>query len=49
MPVDQLMKLMNKGEKESRHCWDDAKISGCVYIDVQKHWDFVNSIMNKFV
>jgi hypothetical protein len=33
MPMDQMMKIMNKGEKDSRHCWDESKISGCVYID----------------
>jgi len=49
MPMDQMMTFMNKGEKDARHCWEDSKISGCVYTDDQKHWDFVNTIMSKFV
>lgn len=43
------MKIVTSREKEARHCWADAKISGCVYIADEKHWDFVNDVMKRYV
>lgn len=43
------MKHIEVGEKDSRVCWADKKISGAVYIDDKKHWDFLNDVMNRFV
>lgn len=43
------MKRINHGEIESKHCYVDKKMSGGVYVADQKHWTFVNEVMNKFV
>jgi len=51
MPMDKLMKMIEKGEKDSRECWADGKsrISGAVYISDDAHWNFINDVLAKFI
>ena len=48
-PLDVIMKRVLKGEKDSKHCYLESRISGAVYIGDQQHWDFVNDIMKRYV
>ena len=43
------MKRVEVGAKDSRECYAKSRISGCVYIADDKHWDFVNDVMKRFV
>ena len=43
------MKRVEVGSIESRECYAKSRISGCVYIADDKHWDFVNDVMKRFV
>jgi len=43
------MKRIIDGEKSNRHCYAESRISGCVYIADDKHWDFVNEVMKRYV
>lgn len=49
VPVAEIMKDIKKGAADARHCCYDSVISGCVYINDQKHWDFINEVMSGFV
>ena len=43
------MKRVEVGAIDSRECYAKSRISGCVYIADDKHWDFVNDVMKRFV
>ena len=47
--MDQIMERVEQGERDSKVCYDQDRISGCVYIADQGHWDFVNNVMGKYV
>lgn len=49
MPVEDIMKVIKKSGEDSRHCWKDSVISGCVYINDDDHWKFINDVMAPFV
>lgn len=49
LPQAEVTKIVAGREEEARHCWTEAKVSGCVYTDDQKHWDFVNDAMKRYV
>ena len=44
------MKRITLGEKNNRKCYTDGGLlSGGVYIEDEKHWDFVNEVMRKYI
>jgi len=49
MKVEEIMKVVQKGAVESRHCWEVEVTSGSVYTDDQNHWDFINDVMKGYV
>lgn len=49
MPLEDIMKVIKKGGVDGRHCWKTSVISGCVYIDDDAHWKFINEVMAPFI
>jgi hypothetical protein len=43
------MKRIQFGEKQARHSYIENKMSGCVYIADDEHWDFVHDVMRRFI
>lgn len=47
---EEILKRINAGEINNRKSYiDGGRVSGCVYTADDKHWEFVSSVMSKFV